>query len=136
MENEWNTCLRNNHSRIDLIYRVVGHPRETGVVVDGRVVIDRFTVHVTHIAPLLHRLRHEHHRPTTKTVRPPPIEVHKVTALSIERLHICSLETPGRTETVSHVPTSTQLPAAVGPAAVEQYTLAHYIIYISFDHHS
>jgi hypothetical protein len=48
-----------------------------------------------------------------------------VAALRVVGLEVLGLAAPGRTETVGHVPTATELPAAVEPATVAQHALAH-----------
>lgn len=54
------------------------------------------TITISHIGPFLHSLGHEAHRTTTEPIGTPPIERHKVAALTVVRYHVCSLETPRR----------------------------------------
>jgi len=45
--------------------------------------------------------------------------------LCIILFHILRFKTPSRAEAICYVPTSTELSAAIDPAAVTEYTLTH-----------
>jgi hypothetical protein len=85
----------------------------------NNVLIIGRPISIPHIAPLLHSLRHKPHRSTAKTITTPAIEIHEVTALIIELLHVLRFETPSRTQTITHIPTTAEFTATVCPATVE-----------------
>lgn len=92
---------------------------------DDNVSIVGCSISVPHIGPFLYGCRYEPNGAAAETVGAPSVEVHEVAAFCVVGTHVSSLEAPGRTQAVGHVPACAELTAAVQPTAVQQDTLTH-----------